>query len=257
MKFVPLTTYLDVTQVVLYAFWLFFAGLIFWIRREDRREGYPLVDDMTGVSRGPDPILMPDPKAFHLASGRTVHAPDPSRDDTRPVNGTKIENWYGAPLVPNGDPMTSGIGPGSYAERADIADVTYEGHNRIVPMRVATAFSIDANDTDPRGLPVYGADGEKGGTVRDVWIDRSEYMIRYLELEVAGGKRTLVPINFVDTICGTRSRVDVDSLLAGQFAGAPATKNPDSVTLLEEDKIAAYYGAGTLYRTPNIQEPLL
>ena len=33
---------LDVAQIVLYAFWLFFFGLLFYLRREDRREGYPL-----------------------------------------------------------------------------------------------------------------------------------------------------------------------------------------------------------------------
>lgn len=36
-----LTGYVDVAQVVLYAFFLFFAGLVFYLRREDRREGYP------------------------------------------------------------------------------------------------------------------------------------------------------------------------------------------------------------------------
>ncbi len=257
MKFIPLTTYLDVTQVVLYAFWVFFAGLILWIRREDRREGYPLVDDMTGVQRDFNPALHADPKTFRLASGRTVQVPDASRDDNRPVRGTKTENWYGAPLVPTGDAMSAEIGPGAYAVRADIADVTFEGHNRIVPMRVATSFSIDSNDTDPRGLPVYAADTEQAGTVKDVWIDRSEYLIRYLEIETTGGKRVLCPMNFVDRICGDRKRIDVDSLLAKQFAGVPTTKTADSVTLLEEDKIAAYYGAGTLYRTPDIQEPLL
>ena len=35
---------LDVAQIVLYAFCVFFAGLIFYLRREDRREGYPLED---------------------------------------------------------------------------------------------------------------------------------------------------------------------------------------------------------------------
>ena len=33
---------LDVAQIVLYAFWLFFFGLIYYLRREDKREGYPL-----------------------------------------------------------------------------------------------------------------------------------------------------------------------------------------------------------------------
>ena len=37
----------------------------------------------------------------------------------------------------------------------------------------------------------------------------------------------------------------------------PGIRNPDSVTLLEEDKIMAYYGGGTLYATPQRQEPLL
>ena len=34
-----------------YAFGLFFIGLIFYLRREDRREGYPLEDDVTGRAR--------------------------------------------------------------------------------------------------------------------------------------------------------------------------------------------------------------
>jgi len=43
----------------------------------------------------------------------------------------------------------------------------------------------------------------------------------------------------------------------GQFAAAPTTSNPDRVTLLEEEKITAYYGGGTLYATPQRVEPLL
>jgi photosynthetic reaction center H subunit len=34
-------------------------------------------------------------------------------------------------------------------------------------------------------------------------------------------------------------------------------KAPDQVTLLEEDKVTAYYGAGTLYSDPMRAEPLL
>ena len=33
---------IDVALIVLYAFWIFFAALIFYLRREDKREGYPL-----------------------------------------------------------------------------------------------------------------------------------------------------------------------------------------------------------------------
>ncbi|MGL6211324.1 MAG: photosynthetic reaction center subunit H, partial [Paracoccaceae bacterium] len=31
------------------------------------------------------------------------------------------------------------------------------------------------------------------------------------------------------------------------FDGVPATKSPTEVTLLEEDKISAYYAGGTMY----------
>lgn len=34
--------YIDGAQIALYAFWIFFAGLIYYLRREDKREGYPL-----------------------------------------------------------------------------------------------------------------------------------------------------------------------------------------------------------------------
>ena len=37
-----LTQYVDVAQVVLYAFWVFLAGIIIYLHREDKREGYPL-----------------------------------------------------------------------------------------------------------------------------------------------------------------------------------------------------------------------
>ena len=37
-----ITEYIDFAQLSLYAFWLFFAGLIYYLRREDKREGYPL-----------------------------------------------------------------------------------------------------------------------------------------------------------------------------------------------------------------------
>jgi photosynthetic reaction center H subunit len=33
---------IDVAQVAIYLFWFFFAALVFYLRREDHREGYPL-----------------------------------------------------------------------------------------------------------------------------------------------------------------------------------------------------------------------
>ena len=49
----------------------------------------------------------------------------------------------------------------------------------------------------------------------------------------------------------------VKSILGHQFADVPGTRHEAQVTMLEEEKIMAYYGAGTLYATPQRQEPLL
>jgi photosynthetic reaction center H subunit len=43
--------------------------------------------------------------------------------------------------------------------------------------------------------------------------------------------------------------------LGHQFANVPQTRSSTQITLLEEEKICAYYGAGTLYATPDRQEP--
>jgi photosynthetic reaction center H subunit len=152
--------------------------------------------------------------------------------------------------------MVAAVGPGSYSDRADIADTTVEGDLRIVPLRAAPDFEVAHRDPDPRGLPVLGADGVVAGTVRELWVDRAEVIFRYLEVELAagGGRRVLLPVNF--TRIGDRS-VKVRSILASQFAQVPGTRDPDAVTLLEEDKIMGYYGGGTLYATPDRQEPLL
>lgn len=249
-----LTGYLDVAQVVLYAFWIFFAGLIFYLRREDRREGYPLESEVSGPGdRGF--LLIPTPKSFALADGSFIHAP---RDEpVLPIAARKVAPWPGAPLVPDGNPLTAGVGPGSFAQRADRPDLTFEGHLRIVPFRSDDHFAVAKGDPDPRGMVVEAADRGVAGKVVDLWVDRSESIARYYEVEVAGsGRRVLVPVNFAD-VDGHLGRVRVPALLASQFDGVPTTRNPDAVTRLEEDKIAAYYGAGTLYATPGRAEPLL
>lgn len=37
--------YVDVAQLAIWGFWVFFFGLVYYLRREDHREGYPLEDD--------------------------------------------------------------------------------------------------------------------------------------------------------------------------------------------------------------------
>jgi photosynthetic reaction center H subunit len=266
-----ITGYIDVAQLALYAFWIFFAGLIFYMQREGRREGFPKVN-MAGEKIPLSSLYAPPVKEYKLADGRVMQVPDANRDDNRPVKAKPYELGEGSPLVPTGNPMLDGVGPGAWAERADIADVTYEGKPRIVPMRVAKDFHLTEGDFDMVGATVLGADGQVGGKVRDIWVDRSEYLIRYIELDVAvkggtqtpGGstpvitvpKRVLVPIAFAD-IQRSRGVIVVDAILGHQFADVPSTKNPDTVTLLEEERVAGYYGGGLLYATPARQESLV
>ena len=54
-----LTSYIDVAQIVLYAFFIFFAGLIWYLRREDRREGYPLESEAAGWTRDRGFLFIP------------------------------------------------------------------------------------------------------------------------------------------------------------------------------------------------------
>ncbi len=248
-----ITQYIDVAQIVLYLFWIFFAGLIFYLHRENKREGYPLVNNGTGRAIPEGFPSMPKPKTYLLRSGRVVTTPNPERDDQRPLNNSDLQP--GTPLVPVGNPMLAGVGPGSYAMRADVPDTTATDLPRIVPLRTLPEWGIMAKDTDPRGLPVIGTDGVVGGVVRDLWIDRAESLPRYLEVEVTGAGRTVtLPMGF----SRVKPRfVQVDSITGAQFADVPALRAAETITLLEEEKVMAYYGAGTLYATPGRAEPLL
>jgi photosynthetic reaction center H subunit len=251
-----ITAYIDVAQLTLYAFWIFFAGLVYFLHQEDKREGYPLESDRSDKVKvhGWPPI--PEPKTFRLRDGRVVQAPN-FRGSNQPLGGTPTNAALGSPLEPTGNPMLAAVGPGSYSDRADLPDTTIDGTLKLVPLRDARDFEVASQDPDPRGLPVVGADGQVGGTVRDLWVDRSEVVFRYLEVEVpvaAGTRSVLLPMNF--TRINDR-QVKVRSILASQFAQVPQTRSPNAVTLLEEDKIMAYYGGGTLYATPDRQEPLL
>ena len=109
-------------------------------------------------------------------------------------------------------------------------------------------------------MPVIGCDGKQGGTVKDVWVDRSEYNMRYLEVEVSdkeGHTRNVLLPTTLARIWGSKNRIDVKSITSKQFIKVPGLRNPDVVTRLEEDKICAFYAGGHLYATPERAEPLV
>lgn len=150
--------------------------------------------------------------------------------------------------------MLSGMGPGAWAAREDICEKDPHGELKIVPLRVAPKYGVATQDNDPRGLSVYGADREEAGTVKDLWVDKMEMLFRYIEVALPSGKSVLLPVAFADI---SKFKVQVESILSTQFDKVPALRNPEQISRLEEEKICAYYGAGTLYATPERQEPLV
>jgi photosynthetic reaction center H subunit len=93
--------------------------------------------------------------------------------------------------------------------------------------------------------------------VVDIWVDRQEMVIRYLEVELPGALRTaLLPMAMV-RVNRARRTIKVASILASQFAEVPVLANPDRVTKREEDKIVGYFAGGHLYATPSRMGPLL
>ena len=249
----------DFAVIALYLFWIFFAGLIFYLQRESQREGYPVeVDNKPGSFRSSPLLFYPSPKTFHLPDGSTRSVPD-GVPDRRAIAGSRTSRLPGAPIEPsNANPLADGVGPGAWAERSEKPDMTTHGTPRIVPMRVATDYTTSSRDPDPRGATVIGCDGKAGGKVVDIWVDRSECLARYMEVETNAttGHRVLLPMTFA-VVKTSPTRVIVSAITGAQFAGVPTIAKADSVSLREEDRICGYYGAGTLYATPDRAEPLL
>jgi photosynthetic reaction center H subunit len=253
-----ITGYIDVAQLTLYAFWIFFFGLILYLRREDKREGYPLKSERKGGVVVQGFPFLPTPKVFKLHHGGTVLAPRVEAAETPRIR--PAEPWPGAPNVPLGNPLVDGVGPAAHAMRADVPDMTWDDNMpKIIPLRVDPEFSVSYEDPDPRGMPVYGADRLPAGVVSEVWMDKSEMIVRYLEvaLDVTIAPRSvLVPMTMLQ-IDRDLGRIMVRAITAAQFANVPGLSNPDQVTLREEDRIMGYFGGGTLYATPGRSEPLL
>jgi photosynthetic reaction center H subunit len=177
-------------------------------------------------------------------------------DAPQTLNAQPINRLSGAPIEPVGNPLLAGVGPGSWVARADVPDLDLDGAPKIAALRNLPEHDISPNDPDPRGMAVVGCDDEVAGKVVDVWLDTCEALIRYLEVEVSSnGRRILLPINFARIT--RRKPIRVHAIYAHHFADVPGTRLPDVVTILEEEKICAYFGAGLLYADAKRAEPLL
>ena len=73
--------YIDLPTLLIWTFWLAFAGLIIYLRREDKREGYPLDTDRRGLTvQGFPGMAKPkEPRVQHPALVGNPEAGSPPR----------------------------------------------------------------------------------------------------------------------------------------------------------------------------------
>lgn len=245
----------DLASLSIWLFWGFFALLIYYLQTENMREGYPLEDDDGNPAANQGPFPVPKEKTFLLPHGRgEVTVPGPDRQARTDLALARTNAANGFPMEPTGDPMLDGVGPASWAARRDVPELDGHGHPKIVPMNGTDKFMVSAG-RDPRGLPVQAGDDAVVGTISDMWVDEPEQLVRYLEIELdtaLGGGKRLVPIQLAKI---KSDRVKIHSIYGHHFANVPMTKSASQVTLLEEDKICAYYAGGKLYADPARLEP--
>ena len=247
---------IDIAQLVVVAFVLFFFGLVYHLRQEDKREGYPMVDPADGSPSVGFPPL-PKPKTFLLKDGTTVMAPHLERE--RDLAARRLFPVPGAPITPIGDPLADGVGPAAFVLRREKPLEHGSEGVQVAPLRTLSGWSPAAGDPDPRGMTVLGADGATAGVVRDLWIDRSVKILRYLEVQLEGEprpRRVLLPLHYTD-IKRRRGVIRSNAVRAAQFTAAPRLADPDVITAREEDQINAFYAGGRFFRVIEQERPLL
>lgn len=234
---------IDLIQVLLVGFAIFFGGLVFYLRREDKREGYPLEPTTSGrayaVVGWPAP---PPPKTYRLQTGGTARMPH--RVPQIPLEGVP------PPAMGSGyrerSPLTAGLGAAAWVMRRDEPMQSIDGDLLLKPLRLAPDWRIIRGDVDPRGRIVLGRDFRKAGIVTDLWVDRAARLMRYLEVELDRGGTVLVPIFHCD-VPRRDHAVIVGSLKAATLADVPRLADPDRMTAREEDRINAFHAGGTIY----------
>ncbi len=231
----------DLALISLYLFWFFFAGLIYYIQRENMREGYPLENEDGSHANSLLPV--PEPKTFVLPHGRgEVQAPDNVREQ-RDLALAPTSGGTGFPFAPTGDGLKDGVGPASWSARRDEPELDGHGHPKIQPMAKVGEFAVSAG-RDPRGLQVMCHDNLSAGKVTDMWVDVPEQLVRYLEVTLKDGGKRLVPMPMVRI---KADRVLVGALDSESFKGIPTIASDAQITKLEEDKVSGYVAGGYLY----------
>jgi photosynthetic reaction center H subunit len=245
----------DIAQLVLYLFWLFFIGLVIYLQKENMREGYPLESEITGKPIMVGPFMpLPKAKTFKLPHGHgdvsdAQHRQGRGRDRA-PEEPRDAPDRAVVRLALRADRRPDGRRrrPGRLCAARGHPRAQHRGRPRIVPLRAYNDWSIAEEDSDIRGWPVRGCDGKEAGTVKDLWVDRSDSLFRYIEIDL--GERSVLCPFFA-------ARVEIQGKLSASTR-SPRRSSPRAgprderqITLLEEEKVQAYYAGGKLYGSPS------
>ncbi|MAU94519.1 MAG: photosynthetic reaction center subunit H [Fulvimarina sp.] len=254
------TEQLDIPLLLVILFFLFFLGLVYYLRGEDKREGYPLESDRPIGTAGRVQVVgfppMPSPKVFKLMHGGETRAP--RGEIPRELNAYSAYEFPGSPIMPAGDPLVDGIGPAAYALKSDTPDLTVDGSLKLTPMRNHPQYRLEETDTDPVGMMVISRDGLEVGRIVDVWINAHEYFPRYFEIEAnveSGGRRILAPFAFGD-MKPAEGIVRFASLTRPQFSRVPPLASPDQITMREEDRLNGYFAGGAFFGGSPLKDAL-
>jgi hypothetical protein len=86
MEFVMEANYIDLPTVLIYLFWIGFALLIIYLRREDKRVGYPLESDRQNVAVQGFPAI-PAPRAPRAKHPALEGSDAPMHQQPSPADG--------------------------------------------------------------------------------------------------------------------------------------------------------------------------
>lgn len=149
------TQHIDGVVVLFWAFAIFFGTLVWYLRAEDKREGYPMEDPTRAPRAGaavgfPPP---PSPKTFTLMKGGT--ATMPHFDSPPEVPARHLHPFPGSAWVPTGtNPLRDPVGPASWCLRED-EPLLQEGEKpQLVPLREVGGIGLTKLWPHVRGLSV-------------------------------------------------------------------------------------------------------
>ena len=250
---------LDVAILCVIAFVIFFAGLLVHLRREDKREGYPVeVAGMFGRTHSAQGFpAIPKPKLFYRPHDRGV-AQAPRVEQPELVRPGEALPPIAYPLDPGPNPLAEGVGAAAYTRiREELPDLDVEGEPKLISLNDHADYCIPDGDPDPRGWVLLSADEQRVGKVHDLWFNRAEFFLRYYEVSIAGAEgRRLVPAFFAEALPRDRA-VRATTLVARDLRRVPVRADDSCITMREEDRLNGFFAGGLRFsgRQGQIHDP--